>query len=231
MTAGAITDVAGIRVGHWTDARALTGCTVVLAEAGAAPGVSVRGGAPGTIETDALRPGATVQVAHAILLTGGSAYGLAAAAGVMRWLEERGVGIRVDRAIVPIVAGAVIFDLLVGDGRVRPGPDAGYAACAAAGAQVEEGRVGAGTGATWGKLRGREHARPGGVGTASVKVGEATVGAIFVVNAVGEVYGEDGLVIGGPIPGEPLADPGLGHTTIGVVATDAAISKSDANRL
>jgi len=231
--------VAGIRVGHWTDERARTGCTVVLVPPGTVGGVEVRGGAPGTLETDLLRPLATASGPDAVLLAGGSAYGLAAAGGVMRYLEERGVGWRIRDVVVPRVVGAVIFDLLVGDGRVRPGPDAGYAACAAASeAAPTEGAVGAGCGATVGKLYGAP--RPGGVGTASLRVGAATVGALFVVNALGDVVEEDGQVIGaagapaearllaGEVPTRGL--PGA-HTTIGVVATDAALTKAQASRL
>ena len=236
---GAITDVAGIRVGHWTDERARTGCTVILAPPGTVGGVDVRGGAPGTIETDLLRPLATSLGPDAVLLTGGSAYGLAAAAGVMGFLEERGVGWRIRDVVVPRVVGAVIFDLLVGDSGVRPGPDAGYAACAAASDLAPaEGAVGAGCGATMGKLYGEP--RPGGVGTASVRVGAVTVGALFVVNALGDVVEEGGTVIGadgppaaarllaGEVPTRGI--PGA-HTTIGVVATDAALTKVEVNLL
>ncbi|MBT5533937.1 P1 family peptidase, partial [Candidatus Poribacteria bacterium] len=150
-----ITAIPGIRVGHATDARAATGCTVVLCEAGAVAGVDVRGSAPGTRETDAIRPGRLVREAHGILLTGGSAFGLDAAGGVMRYLEERGVGYAVGSARVPIVPAAVIFDLGVGDGATRPDATMGYAACqAAATGPVPVGRVGAGAGATVGKARG-----------------------------------------------------------------------------
>lgn len=210
----------------------------MLVPAGTVGGVEVRGGAPGTLETDLLRPLATASGPDAVLLTGGSAYGLAAAAGVMRYLEERGVGWRIRDVVVPRVVGAVIFDLLVGDGRVRPGPEAGYAACAAASeAPPAVGRVGAGCGATVGKLYGDP--RPGGVGTASLRVSAVTVGALFVVNALGDVVEEDGAVIDGAAPAEArlLAGevptrgiPGA-HTTIGVVATDAALTKAEATVL
>lgn len=247
-----ITDVPGIRVGHWTDQRARTGCTVVLLEEAVA-GVSVRGGAPGTRETDLLEPQKTNERIDAILLSGGSAFGLAAADGVMRWLEERGIGRRVADAVVPIVPAAIVFDLAVGDPKVRPGPDAGYAACEAASASPPaEGRVGAGTGATVAKLMGRERARPGGVGASSRRVpvptapGEApaqayvTVGALFVVNAVGDVVAEDASLVAAPpgtrrildalLAGErPVLRSARESTTIGVVATDAQLTKIEAN--
>ncbi|MDE3194677.1 MAG: P1 family peptidase, partial [Chloroflexota bacterium] len=168
---GAITDVPGIRVGHWSDEHALTGCTVVLFDGEATAGVSVRGGSPGTRETDLLDPLKVNERIDAICLAGGSAFGLAAADGVMRWLEERGRGRKVANAVVPIVPAAIVFDLSVGDPSVRPGPPQGYAACeAASGEAPREGAVGAGTGATVAKLMGREHARRGGIGTAARRV-------------------------------------------------------------
>src|SRR5258705_1019795 len=153
----------GVTVGHWTDGDARTGCTVVLAEDGAVAGVDVRGGAPGTLGTDALRPGTLVDRMHAVLLTGRSMYGLAAAGGVMRYLEERGVGLLLGDVRVPIVAGAVIFDLFIGDRRVRPDADAGYAACRAAGRAPAIGAVGVGTAATVAKAAGSAPMRPRGV--------------------------------------------------------------------
>src|SRR5574341_264689 len=166
-----ITDVPGIKVGHATDAQGATGCTVVLCEQGAVGGVDVRGSAPGTRETDLLRPMNLVQRVHAVLLTGGSAFGLGAAEGVMRYLEERGIGF--DTGVpgvprIPIVPAAVIFDLRVGDHRARPTARMAYEACRRAGTTVEEGSVGAGTGATIGKLLGAASAMKGGVGTWSV---------------------------------------------------------------
>ena len=164
-----ITDVVGIKVGHATDTKAATGCTVVLCEQGGVGGVDVRGSAPGTRETDLLRPMNLVERAHAILLTGGSAFGLAAADGVMRLLEERGIGFDVTVAKVPVVSAAVIFDLMVGSPTVRPTMETGYAAARAASAgAVEEGSVGAGTGASVGKLMGPASAMKGGVGTWAV---------------------------------------------------------------
>lgn len=232
-----------MRVGHWTDESARTGCTVVLFEGEATAGVSVRGGAPGTRETDLLDPIMTNERIDAVCLAGGSAYGLAAADGVMRWLEEHGIGRRVAGAIVPIVPTAIVFDLAVGDPRVRPGPDQGYAACEAASAgPPREGRVGAGTGSTVGKMMGRELARPGGVGTASRRVGEITVGALFVVNALGDVVADDGSLVNAPsgtrrivdrlLAGErPVLRTARESTTIGVVATDAQVTKTEASWL
>src|SRR2546423_11018068 len=163
----------GVSVGHWTDAAGRTGCTVVLVPGGAVPGVDVRGGAPGTLGTDELRPGMVAERAHAILLTGGSAFGLAAADGVMRYLDEHGVGFAIGAARVPIVAGAVIFDLLTGDPRARPGAAAGHAACQAATADPAVGAVGAGTGATVAQAGGGAPP-PRGLGVASAPAGAPT---------------------------------------------------------
>ncbi len=184
-----LTAVAGIKVGHWTDEKALTGCTVILCEGGAVGGVDVRGGGPGTRETDLLAPGRLVERVDAVVLTGGSAFGLAAADGVMRWLEERGIGFDTGVVRVPIVPAAVIFDLGVGDKAVRPGPEQGYAACKAASAEpVREGNVGAGTGATVGKWAGPQFAMKAGIGSSALPVpGGGTVGALAVVNTVGDV--------------------------------------------
>src|SRR6266508_2534196 len=193
----AITDVTGIKVGHWTDKQAATGCSVVLCEQGAVGGVDVRGAAPGTFETDALRPGYMVPTVHAILLTGGSAFGLNAAAGVMRWCEEHGIGFSFGGSVIPIVSGAVIFDLGIGRRDVRPNSESGYAAAAAAKTgRVAEGSVGVGTGATVAKLMGREFWLKGGVGTASDALDEGiVVAALVAVNAVGDVIdSRDGSV-------------------------------------
>lgn len=188
----AITDVPGIRVGHAHHWEALTGCTVILCEAGAIGGVDQRGGAPGTRETDLLRPLHLVEKVHAILLAGGSAFGLDAATGVMRYLEARGVGYEVGVARgavrVPIVPAAILFDLGVGRADVRPDAEMGYQACLNASATPAQGNVGAGTGATVGKLLGMAQAMKGGLGTASLEVGVGlVVGAIVAVNAVGDV--------------------------------------------
>jgi L-aminopeptidase/D-esterase-like protein len=188
--AGAITDVPGIRIGHAHNLAARTGCTVVLCEAdGATAGVDVRGAAPGTRETDLLNPENLVERVHAILLTGGSVFGLDAACGVVRWLEERNVGFDTGVARVPIVPAAVIFDLADGDARVRPDHLMGYDACeGAANEATAEGRIGAGAGATVGKILGMAMASPGGIGTASMKLANgATVGALVVVNAFGDI--------------------------------------------
>jgi L-aminopeptidase/D-esterase-like protein len=246
----AITDVEGIEVGHWTNLEAATGCTVVLCRQGAVGGVDVRGSAPGTRETDLLRPVNLVQQAHAVVLTGGSAYGLDAASGVMRWLEERGIGFNVGVGVVPIVASAVLFDLTIGRPDVRPGAEAGYAACqAASNGPVTEGCVGAGTGATVGKLLGPLYATKGGVGTAARRIaGEVTVSALVAVNAFGDVVDPiAGKVIAGPrdpqgqgfvntiewLHGD-LSQTMLGfpsNSTLAVVASDAVLSKEGANKM
>jgi L-aminopeptidase/D-esterase-like protein len=234
----------GVSVGHWTDAAGRTGCTVVLAPGGAVPGVDVRGGAPGTLGTDELRPGMVAERAHAILLTGGSAFGLAAADGVMRYLDEHGVGFAIGTARVPIVAGAVIFDLLTGDPRARPDAAAGHAACQAATAHPAVGAVGAGTGATVAKAGGGQP-RPGGLGIASAPAGAATVAAVMVANSVGGIWDDErhewaaplAPREGGPAPGEGAAGEGAAgpvagaNTTIGVVVTDAELTKEQANRV
>jgi L-aminopeptidase/D-esterase-like protein len=242
-----ITAVAGIRVGHATDLEAATGCTVVLCESGAAAGVEVRGGAPGTRETDLLHPLSHVQQVQAVLLTGGSAFGLAAADGVMRYLEERGVGYDVGVTRVPIVPAAVIFDLRLGRHDIRPGPEMGYLACQAASeGPVEEGSIGAGAGATVGKVLGPGGAMKGGVGTfAEALAGGAVVAALVVVNAIGDVVTADNRILAGtrdPESGRFLAAAALlrqsmaatrvrDNTVVGVVATNVRLSKVDCNRL
>jgi len=246
---GAITDVAGIKVGHFTDTRRPTGCTVILTEEGAVAGVDVRGAAPGTRETDLLNPLNSVQVVHAIMLAGGSAFGLDSATGAMRYLEEHGIGFDTQVARVPIVPAAILFDLAVGDAKIRPNAEAGYKACRAAStAAPAEGNVGAGAGATVGKLFGMARAMKSGIGTSSIKVAGITVGAIVAVNAVGDVIDPaTGRVIAGArtkdgkslansmaalLRGEPLP-PLLGGTatTIGVVATDVALNKVQASKV
>jgi L-aminopeptidase/D-esterase-like protein len=232
-----ITAVSGIRVGQFTDPAGLTGCTVVLCPPGTVGSGEVRGGAPGTRETDLLRPGMLVQEVNAILLTGGSAFGLAAADGVVRFLEEHGIGFETPAARVPIVPGAVLYDLDVGDPKARPGPEDAHAACEGATDTVEEGNVGAGTGATVAKLHGPERAAKGGLGTASLSEGDLVVGAIVAVNAVGEILDEEGEVLAGARPGEdePTAgEPQLPfgtNTTIGVVATNGRLSRERAHLL
>ncbi len=247
--AGAITDVAGIEVGHFTDPRRPTGCTVVLARDGAVAGVDVRGAAPGTRETDLLSPVNLVDQVHAVMLAGGSAWGLDAASGAMRWLEERGVGFDVRVGRLPIVPAAVLFDLLVGDPKIRPDAAAGYAACEAASAKrPAEGNVGAGTGAAVGKIFGIGRAMKGGIGTASVTVNGVTVGALIACNALGDVLDPDSArVVAGArtANGKKLLDtrrallrgqaptPLLAgtNTTIGVIATDATLTKVQATKL
>ena len=215
--ANGITKVPGIRVGHYTDARNATGCTVVVCADGAVGGVDVRGSAPGTRETDLLAPTAMVDRVHAVLLSGGSAFGLAAATGVVDYLEENGIGIEFGGATIPIVPAAILFDLGLVTHRVRPDAGAGYAACKAAldgdsgnGGDLAEGSVGAGTGATVAKLLGLERSVKGGIGTASVDLGDGViVGAIVAVNAVGGVVDADtGRVIAGPLAddGETMLD-------------------------
>ena len=245
----AITDVPGILVGHATNLEAATGCTVVLCPQGAVGGVDVRGSAPGTRETDLLRPGNLVQQVHAVLLSGGSAYGLDAASGVMRYLEERDIGYSIGAGVVPIVPAAIIFDLGLVTHSVRPGPADGYDACVnASDAPPDEGSVGAGTGATVGKTMGRERATKGGVGTASFDLDGLVVGALAVVNAVGDVVDpETGQVLAGPrddegrrflrsvdvlagaVEAPVLASPT--NTTLAVVATNAMLTKEQANKL
>ena len=195
---GSLTDVAGLSVGHAVVDGRPTGCTVVLCPDGAVCGVAQRGGAPGTRETDLLRPENTVQQVHAVLLTGGSAFGLDAAGGVMSWLEAHGHGLPVGPARVPIVPAAVLFDLWLGDWRIRPGADTGFAACEAASVSATaQGNVGAGAGATVGKSFGIAHAMKGGLGMASLTVANHTVAALVIVNAIGDVIDADGTSIAG----------------------------------
>jgi L-aminopeptidase/D-esterase-like protein len=245
----AITDVPGIVVGHDTETRRPTGCTVLIARDGAVAGVDVRGAAPGTRETDLLHPSNLVDRVHAILLAGGSAWGLDAAAGVMRWLEENGIGLPVHYGLVPIVPAAVLFDLPVGDARIRPDAEAGYRACVAAGAQAPaQGNVGAGAGALVGKLFGIDRAMKGGIGSAAVTVGGVTVGALVACNALGDVVDPaSGAVLAGARTrdGRELLDirrailageqpqPLLAgtNTTLAVIATDAVLNKAQAHRL
>ena len=245
---GALTDITGLTVGHAAAAGRPTGCTVVLCPQGATCGAAVRGGAPGTRETDLLRPENTVERVHALLLTGGSAFGLDAASGVMRWLDENGHGLQVGPARVPIVPAAVLFDLWVGDARIRPGADTGYAACQAARSDPPaQGNAGAGLGATVGKLFGIQRAMKGGIGTASLKLGSFTVAALVAVNAIGDVLDESGQVLAGARDSQGQgwartmdallagADPTRviagSATTIGVVATDARLNKAQATQL
>jgi L-aminopeptidase/D-esterase-like protein len=244
-----ITDVQGIKVGHFTDTRRPTGCTAILAEEGAVAGVDVRGAAPGTRETDLLNPINTVQQVHAIMLSGGSAFGLETATGTMRYLEERGIGFNVGVAKVPIVPAAILFDLGVGDPKIRPDAQAGYRACKAASASMPaEGNVGAGAGATIGKLFGMSRAMKSGIGTSAFKLEGITIGVIVAVNAVGDVFDpstakivagartKDGKSLVNSMEaikrGEQLPPLMSGTaTTIGVVATDVVLSKAQATKV
>jgi L-aminopeptidase/D-esterase-like protein len=245
---GGITDVPGVKVGHYTDTRAVTGCTVVLCEKGAVAGVDVTGSAPGTRETDLLRPGSLVEKVQAILLSGGSAFGLDAAAGVMRYLEERGFGHETIAGKVPIVPAAIIFDLNIGNSKIRPGPREGYQACLEAREEeTAEGCVGAGTGATVGKLLGMEQATKSGLGMASQQLTDSVVvAALMVVNAIGDIVEPTtGKILAGPrnpqgkgfLSSSELWKRGIRkqfppfNTVIGVVATNARFSKTDVNKL
>lgn len=234
--AGSITDVPGITAGNWQDTDAMTGCTVVICEKGAFAGVSVRGAAPGTRETDAIRPGNLVKKVHAVLLSGGSAFGLDAAGGVMQYLEEKGVGFDTGFAHVPIVSAAVLFDLGVGRADVRPDKAAGYAAAAAAcTAPLPEGAAGAGTGATVAKLYGAEQAQRGGLGCAAVHLpGGAIVSAAVAVNALGNIIDYPSAEMLTHAVQEGTAGfsgfPGR-NTTIGVIATNARLDNALAQRL
>ncbi|TCL62758.1 L-aminopeptidase/D-esterase-like protein [Hydrogenispora ethanolica] len=243
------TAIPGIKVGHAQDRKAATGCTVVLCEAGAVAGVDVRGGAPGTRETDLLNPLNLVDRVHAVLLTGGSAFGLDAAGGIMRYLEERGIGFDVQVTRVPIVAGAVLFDLACGDFRVRPDAAMGYQACLQASADdCPQGSVGAGTGATVGKIRGMNFAMKGGVGSVAYRAGELMVGALVAVNCLGDVVDPaSGRIVAGALADdrrsfigteqvmigqyERKPNPFCGNTTIGVVATNAILNKAQAAKV
>jgi len=247
----AITDVKGIKVGHYTDKEAATGCTVILCPTGAVAGADVRGSAPGTRETDLLRPMNLVEKVHAVMLSGGSAFGLDAASGVMRFLEERGFGHETMVARVPIVPAAILFDLNVGNPKIRPGAEDGYKACLkATDKKVAEGCVGAGTGATVGKILGIERAVKSGIGTASCKIGDdIIVAALVAVNAVGDIIDhKTGKILAGPrneqnngftstvelLTGGAFTykrDLLASNTTLGVVATNAALTKEQVNKL
>ncbi len=244
----AITSVEGITVGSCENLEALTGCTVILAGAeGAVCGVDVRGSAPGTRETDLLHPINLVERIHAVLLTGGSAFGLDAACGVMDYLEENGIGYPMGPTVVPIVPAAVLFDLPVGDFRVRPDRDMGYKACQNAGPTVREGNVGAGAGATIGKFKGYEHCTKSGLGTWSMSLSNGLcVGAIVAVNALGDVLDEQGGIVAGMRDEKKSGFPGTlntwleagnpkifqgQNTTIAVVASNAILSKNQATKV
>ena len=256
---GSITDVPGIEVGHAQDDAALTGCTVIMCRKGAVAGVDVRGSAPGTRETDLLNPINLVEKVHAILLAGGSAFGLDAASGVMHYLEEQKIGFNTGVAKIPIVPAAILFDLAIGNKNVRPNAEMGYKAClAASNAPCAEGNVGAGTGASVGRMFGMALAMKSGVGSASIQVGGLVVGAIVAVNAFGDVIDpENGEIVSGLRSGKvgplrvggkdyfadtfemlkkPLGRTVLGlaartNTVIGAVATNGRLTKAEATKV
>ena len=237
----AITDVRGIEVGHAQDEVALTGCTVILCRKGAVAGVDVRGGAPGTRETDLLDPVNLVEKVHAVVLAGGSAYGLDAASGVMHYLEENKIGLKTGAAKVPIVPAAILYDLSLGRADVRPDSAMGYRAAASASSNPpEEGNVGAGAGASVGKMRGMKYAMKSGVGTWSVKLSGVVIGALVAVNPVGDVVDpNNGKVIAGLRSGTTLewmkkkqSPPAVkSNTVIGVIATNAKLTKAGATKV
>lgn len=251
MPTNTLIDVPGFKVGHATNREAATGCTVVVCPPGTVGGVAVRGGAPGTRETDLLQPHNHVAEVSAVVLSGGSAYGLAAADGVMRYLAERGLGYRSGTGfLVPIVPAAILFDLGIGDSTVRPDSAMGYAACeTASDTTPAQGCVGAGTGAMVGAMRGKAFATKGGIGSASIDLGRGLfVAALVAVNAVGDVLDEDGTILAG-VRGDdghmlgmmsvlrnmahqprPAADP-RENTVIGIVATNAKMTKAQAKRM
>lgn len=238
--------IKGFQIGHHTDQKALTGCTVILCPEGAVCGVDVRGGAPGTRETDLLSPTCMVEKVHALVLSGGSAFGLAAADGVMRYLEERGIGFDTSYARVPIVPAAILFDLNVGDPKVRPGPQEGYEACRNASSDGKTGSVGAGTGATLGKILGPASMMKAGLGAHKMALaGGVELEALVVVNAFGDVIDRDGSILAGAYdtkagflntasfimghPGPPASQ--LENTTLGVVMTNVKLNKSQATKV
>jgi L-aminopeptidase/D-esterase-like protein len=245
----AITDIDGIKVGHASDFKGYTGCTVILCEKGAVCGIDIRGSASGTRQTDALNVSHIVEQIHGILLAGGSSFGLDAASGVVRYLEERNVGFDVGVARIPIVPSAVIFDLGLGNPKARPTPDMGYEACMKAGDEVEEGSVGVGTGATVGKIFESSRAMKGGLGTSSLAMPDGLkVAALVVVNAFGDIIDNvTGKIIVGLRKSEDSSDFansvkqikegavkkqfGIINTTLGVVATNATFNKREITKI
>ncbi len=241
-------DVPGIRLGHAHDLVARTGCTVILPEHPATTGVDVRGSAPGTRELELLRPVRLVQAIHGLLLTGGSAFGLDAAGGVQKYLEERGIGFDVGVTKVPIVPTAVIFDLAIGSAHVRPNAEMAYQACLSASAnEARQGAIGAGCGATIGKLRGMASCMPSGLGMASWRKDSLVIGALAVVNAFGDIIDQQtGKILAGArreeggfidtlahLKAHPIApfSPWSGNTTLVAVATNAAFNKEDITKI
>ena len=243
------TDIDGIKVGNAEDLEAGTGCTVIISEEGATAGVDVRGGSPGTRETDLLNPQNLVDKIHAVVLSGGSAFGLDAASGVMKYLEERNIGFDVQVTKVPIVCSAVLFDLVVGDYKIRPNLEMGYRACVnATDKECPSGNIGAGTGATVGKFLGTNRAMKGGLGSFAIQVGDLKVGALVAVNCLRDIIDpETGEILAGLLDEEGKTLVGTeniliqkynekknifsGNTTIGVVATNGIFTKSEANKL
>ncbi|MBN1614312.1 MAG: P1 family peptidase, partial [Deltaproteobacteria bacterium] len=245
-----LTAVEGIAVGNEQDLEAATGCTVILCEKGATGGVDVRGGAPGTRETDLLNPLNLVEQVHAVLLTGGSAFGLDAAAGIMQFLEERNIGFNVGVTTVPIVCGAVLFDLAIGDHRIRPDREMGYRACLhAVGDSPPQGNFGAGAGATVGKILGMGRAMKSGLGVYALQAGNLKIGALAAVNCLGDVLdpetgerlagplndGRDGVlstedIMAGVLDAQAKPEAG-GNTTLGCIVTNARFTKAQANRI
>lgn len=243
-------EIDGIKIGHFQDLEAATGCTVIICEEGASGGVAVRGGAPGTRETDLLNPIEMVQLIHAVVLSGGSAFGLDASGGVMEYLEERGIGFDVGVTKVPIVCQAVLFDLIIGNPNIRPDKTMGYLACKNSEKPINnlQGNVGAGAGATVGKLLGPKNSMKGGLGTYTFQVGDLQVGAIVAVNALGDIINpQNGSIIAGVLSNDRTAflntenlmlqqysekiNRFSGNTTIGVIATNARLSKAEANKV
>lgn len=248
MYSGYITDIEGIKVGHSDEFKGMTGCTVIVCEEGATTGVDVRGSAPGTRETDLLKPEKLVDKVHAIVLSGGSAFGLDSASGVMNCLEEKGIGFDVGVTKIPIVCGAVIFDLNIGDYRIRPDFKMGYEACLSVSSmENRQGNVGVGLGATVGKILGPDNGMKSGLGSASINIGDLWVGAIVAVNSFGDVYDyRNNELLAGVIDnktgkllnsyelmkkhGKTAGFP-LKNTTIGVIATNGKLTKAQANKV
>jgi L-aminopeptidase/D-esterase-like protein len=244
---GSITDVKGIKLGHFEDKEALTGCSVIIAERGATAGVDVRGGSPGTSETDLLNPVNLVEKIHAIYISGGSAFGLDGVSGVMKYLEEQGIGFDTGYAKVPIVPAAIIYDLGIGNPKIRPDESMGYKACAnATQANELQGNIGAGIGATVGKIRGMEFAMKGGLGTESITIDRLIVGALVVVNSLGDIVNPfTNEIIAGALNDDKSSfvdtekfiiessknSQQFKNTTIGVIATNAILTKASATRI
>lgn len=246
MYSGYLTDIVGIEVGHYEDWKGLTGCTVILARNGVTAGVDVRGSGPGTRETDIFDCRKTVSEIHGVVLSGGSAFGLNSAGGVMDYLEEIGVGFDVGVTKVPIVPAAVIFDLQMGDYKIRPGRNMGYlAAKSASSGENRQGNIGAGLGASVGKYLGMDYAMKSGLGSASLQVGDLKVSALVVVNAIGDIFDLAGRQIAGiysyknqkllssleVLKKGQIKNNLPTNTTIGVVATNAKLTKGEANKL